>query len=786
MNLEKYNAFINEQKKFFDENIQPNFKWSWSNPEWSGGVVGSGWLLSRSGKTRFSFQMGKRLKGIDDFSIDITYQEFMKAVMVLSYRKANSQTSPQKLYSEILILKRWYSSLYVEKMESIHPCQLSTLILNKSFEILAENSSKTNLPDHAGTYIRLQEMLNHYGFTEQSLEFSQKYLFINRQNRTPNAKKTKALIDQLELDEDELNKEKLISIRTFLNIVSLISLCETNGEKIVLNLLLLLIITGLRSTEALLLKTDALIKQPILDPVTKEHITLDGIKQYTLGIQYHGAKGSGFRIHWVEPLAVNLVEKIFQSVLELTKEYREYIRYLKSKKCINFLPKVIDEIGADYIELDDLIGTVFRLRSKSQYSRHTEKSGIAAQRVVVLTSINKVPIFKRVKEERIKTYFLKKDINNFIRLLTPNYSSDYPLSHVFNYEGKMESLEYEDLLFIHEYKSTTLKRNFSHITNIIPLNVTILNNFLGTRSGKSSNISVFVKYNLMENDVEHTALTSHLPRHNINTFLALSGLSEHLQAMLMGRVDIKQNQYYQHLALKQRKVTASLLEKHELKLYETDNQEIKADFPINSIKHDGLMYFSDQLDLENNLKMNLQTFDSKNEVASYVKESFFDEYFQDIAESFNELAKEDNSLANSLVQRHACLHPLPFGGCMREVAVHVCPKRLACQSGDQCGNFALTGRKGELEALEYTLNKLHDEFAHMEQIVVHDLSYREMLEGLRQKILYLSDLKTKALDRQNSLIPIPVFPYGDTITKLPTTLSELFAIEQQKIESKEA
>lgn len=141
---------------------------------------------------------------------------------------------------------------------------------------MAENSSKTNLPDHAGTYLRLQEMLNHYGFTEQPLEFSQKYLYINRQNRTPNAKKTKALIDQLELDEDDLDKEKLISIRTFINIVSLISLCETNGEKIVLNLLLLLIVTGLRSTEAILLKTDALIKQPILDPVTKEHLTLDG------------------------------------------------------------------------------------------------------------------------------------------------------------------------------------------------------------------------------------------------------------------------------------------------------------------------------------------------------------------------------------------------------------------------------------------------------------------------------------------------------------------------------
>jgi len=61
-----------------------------------------------------------------------------------------------------------------------------------------------------------------------------------------------------------------------------------------------------------------------------------------------------------------------------------------------------------------------------------------------------------------------------------------------------------------------------------------------------------------------------------------------------------------------------------------------------------------------------------------------------------------------------------------------------------------------------------------------------MFEGLRKKILYLSDLKTKALDRQNSLTPIPVFPYGDADSKLPTTLSELFAIEQHKIETKEA
>lgn len=444
-------------------------------------------------------------------------------------------------------------------------------------------------------------------------------------------------------------------------------MCETNGEKIVLNLLLLLIVTGLRSTEAILLKTDSLIKQPILDPVTKEHLTLDGIKQYTLGIQYHGAKGAGFRIDWIEPLSANLVETIIQTVLEHTKEYREHLYYIRSKNCSNFLPKSIDDIDQDYVEIDDLIGTVFGVKDTYR--------GRAGQREVVIKTLKNVSIFKEIKSNQcIEKYYLKHDINTFIKGLA-NYDSEYPIDHVFNYEGKTEKIAYEELLFIHEFRSATLQRAFINKTNIIPLNGMLINSFFGHSLSKS----VFEKYNLLENEAEHSKLTSHIPRHNINTFLALSGLAEHLQAMLMGRVDIKQNQYYQHLALKQRKVTASLLEKHELAIYENDKQELKPEYPIDSIKHDGLMYFSEKLDLENNLKMNLQTFDSKNEVASYVKESFFNEYFQDIAETFNELVKEDNSLADSLVQRHACLHPLPFGGCMREVAVHDCPKRLACQ-----------------------------------------------------------------------------------------------------------
>lgn len=298
-------------------------------------------------------------------------------------------------------------------------------------------------------------MLNHYSFTEQRLEFSQKYLYINVKNRTPNAKRTKALLDQLEIDENEIDKEKLISVRTFINIVSLITLCETVGEKIALNILLLLIVTGMRSTEIILLKTDALIKRPIFDPVTKEHLTLDGVKQYTFGIQYHGAKGAGFKILWMDPLAARMVEAIFKSVLELSNECRENLRYIRSKDINNFLPKSIDNIPGDLVEIDDLIDTCLSTKANGK--------GPNSKRIIIANtlSLKKVPIFKRVKKKtKVFNYYLKSDINNFIKKFA-NYNSDYPIDCIFNYEGKVEKLAYEDLLFIHEYRSTTLNQSLS-------------------------------------------------------------------------------------------------------------------------------------------------------------------------------------------------------------------------------------------------------------------------------------------------------------------------------------
>ncbi len=58
--------------------------------------------------------------------------------------------------------------------------------------------------------------------------------------------------------------------------------------------------------------------------------------------------------------------------------------------------------------------------------------------------------------------------------------------------------------------------------------------------------------------------------------------------------------------------------------------------------------------------MNLQTFDSKNEVASYLKESFFDEYFQDIAQVYL-MSWLRGSIISQLISSTPCLlTPLAF------------------------------------------------------------------------------------------------------------------------------
>ena len=782
-----YLDFINEQKDYFNQHLASGFNQTWNDTYWQGGEKGSGWLYCRSKDVNLVFNEGKRLKGLPAFDISENFYDFFRSILVLSYRRSNSKASPQKLHAELLVLKRWYYSLVTLTGDN-SPLSMCTEVLVNAFEIQVKNSNPKSLPDIAGTYLRLQELINKHINLSKRLEFENDYNYLNGENRTPNARKTKELIDKLNIDEDEVDTKKLISIQTFINIASLKSLCQTNSEKMLLNLLSILIVTGFRSTEAILLKKDCLIKKPLLDPLTGSALKHNGIEQYSLGIRYYGAKGAGERIHWVEPSSSALIERLVLNTIELTEKPRNTLKHLRNKNFINFLPKAIDDIESDLIELDDLMNILFHLKES--------KLGRAGKRDMALSSFSSarvIPDKELPNGSGSYKYYSKKTINEFIKSLS-DYDKPNPIDYIFNYEGTQEIIPFEDLLFIHEYRSTNLKRNFYNKTNIIPLNARLINSFLGA----TNNISVFQKFDLKDKDNVHSKLTSHIPRHNINTFLAIAEVSEHLQAMLMGRTNPSQNKSYQHLSLRQKTFKADLSSKKaaskidSVTLSENNaliSQEPLVKTPIDTLLEDLSLYTSPDRSLENNIRSNLHTFDNKDEIADFFKplpsDILFNDFIEGLGQAYQNELINSEALADELIKRHAYLYPLPFGSCTRNIGSNGCPKRLACQTGSPCSDFTVTGRLGELSNLIEVKKNLTEQYELISNS--NSISYpNEILDKTKTQLQNLQIIEDRMIERQQGLTKISIYKYDEGVKRLPITISELFTIEYDKSKSKES
>ena len=213
-----------------------------------------------------------------------------------------------------------------------------------------------------------------------------------------------ALKQQAKLSDTTTDGEDaLITIRGFLNIVALIQRVESDAEKIALNCLLLLVITGFRSIEAFNLRQDALFKRQIDDPAICKRFQDKGLPDYFLGIRYVGVKGAGERTHWVEPLAVPLVESIFSTVKMLTAPIRSHLTYLRAKSFADYLPQAISNMPGERVELDDVVKYITQTTSSFR--------GRAGQRDKTSKALSKEVCcpFKKYRARKQQIYLLFQD-----------------------------------------------------------------------------------------------------------------------------------------------------------------------------------------------------------------------------------------------------------------------------------------------------------------------------------------------------------------------------------------
>lgn len=780
--LVRFDAFIDENRAYF-ESVLHTGQFTWDDDTWTAGIKGVGWLQG-IGKIPLNFASISRMQGLDNYTIqDVNFKNFAKSIMVASYRHKGS-ISPTKAQKLLIILKRWYASL-VKITGETHPIYLTTEVLEDAMSLVidvANLSGKTsNLADDLSRCESLQKYVNHAKFTLAVLCYESNQRFVSNRLLTKKAQKQIAELGDVGRSSLQINdNDKLINICSFLNLIELMERDLSDGERLALNFYMLLIVTGFRCTELCYLRYDSLIRKPIEEKSERQIYINAGLKAEALGIKYFGAKGAGEQIHWVEPLAIPIVEAVFESTLAITKPMREILVDLRLNKFDSFLTTDMHLSFDDYLEMEDLF---VLFDNAAMQEGNTSRAKDYITKALKAKGIQKADINFKCKNKYAR-YYTKTDIEHFIRLAFESEGSLDFAPCTVAWSDNSPVINYEELLFLHYKGSLTCKRSFVFKTVPIPFNVNLVNEFFGS----GANHSIFQKYNLFEEDgVTHTKLKTHFPRHNVNTFLALAGVSDHIQAMLMGRRDISQNQYYQH-------ITNEMLIKHLPSVQQlTDFQPGRAT-PAQLLKHTNVLPCNPNESFEHNLKTALGTHDDKGKITLIKNPAntalLVEQAKREVDDIFAELAMEiDSELATSadtaymLNKEDLKAYALPLGFCITSINAFECVHSLKCQSGQSCPHFSLTGRMDEYVKMPNQL-----EYIKHNQIALTDLSLRH--DGYEEALLAIQSAENYSESLYNGLqhhfeSQVVLGCQNDKTSHLThfKTLAELFAFEQKKLDN---
>lgn len=822
--IEKYKAKFEERLVAYNAVGQLE----WNAGSWRFGEKGVAWLKETKDRGFKWDEVSSRIKGLSQMNISSEFQDFMRAYHMHLVCIIGGLPSGSTLDKPLQVMKRWYWEM-VNKTGQTHPMYLTSDIIHAAMERHHENSdSPDNVSDYCDIAVKAIALLRQYDLFLVNIEVKNKYPYRNGSNSTKERKKAQ------EATPDQTNDERLISIRAFMCVIELIALAENSYQRIFYNMLLLTIICGFRFQEIMLLKMTSLVKREITDKDKRQHAIDQDWPTYRLGIEYLGAKKAGWRIHWLAPSTYSVVEMIYKSVRELTSGFRKTIQGFRDSNFTNMLPGKIADFPDEWIEQNYLEDIMF---SGSGGSRND--LGKSIRNSIANFSGHKPKVIP-VHKQKNSWYFTKEQLNDYVYqryAQAKNFEPGHQCIISAKNNGDWEHFNYEDLMFIMPEGAFGIGKDFVSLQHIFPLDENSIEAWLG---GTQNRKSIFDHFNLFEDDGSRVIIKKHVPRHNINTFLAIAGVTDHIQAILMGRVDITQNKHYQHQAESQSYQTASLAINMLEKAYDENNQALTKSFqlslfttqqkpciPVNlpsprtevsrrmaalsrsskTVKNTGVgnvklttsLMINPELNTEHNLKQNMQTFgETTAEVVDYITGTMSDKFLPELKRAHDKLVQQNLAdKAKSLLQRHAKLHPLGFGACTRDVARWGCPHALKCQSGLPCGYFTLTDRLGEAEEASRRLSNKRKEIIQLRKLTIVNPGFMLALKEQEEALIVLEALEADAIKVQGEkkLVSLfsddlnnPLYKVIERINKqmligkTPKTLADLFFIEQKRIE----
>jgi len=249
----------------------------------------------------------------------------------------------------------------------------------------------------------------------------------------------------------------------------------------------------------------------------------DGNEQY--GLRWFPAKGAAPMIKWIIPSMVHVAKEAVSRIKKATEHAREIAKWYENNPTKLYLSKELEHLQDTELGTTEVAYIIYgknitekNLKKRKQLARAWVKN-------------NSVP-YKKVGHNLV-IHFL--DLEKVLLSLLPDR---------FPYLNEEIGLKYSEALVLQ-----MMNEYHSEKGTLIPTVKTVRMELVADALKSRGNVlSLFERFGYTESDGSPIKMTSHQFRHYLNTLAQKGGLSQLDIAKWSGRIDIHQNQAYDHIS----------------------------------------------------------------------------------------------------------------------------------------------------------------------------------------------------------------------------------------------
>jgi hypothetical protein len=611
-------------------------------------------------------------------------------------------------------------------------------------------------------------------------------------------------------DNERDGEDKLLSMKALHALAWLTFNASNEWEQVAIRYYHILMVTGFRIGELLRVRHDAMVCVPELNETTGKPIFIEKLDddgnlilddsgkpelepQMIWGIHYYPEKGHVAAYKWLDKSSSLLVITAFEYINKQTAACRTQLKWLEQNptKSIKWESETITvrELNKHFVTyMSELTPGSIR-----NFTHRLKKAGVFP----VGSIIDQVRLTTNCRPQNCPKLplFRVEDLNR-------HFHQDHKISIRFEMgdKGKLKkaiTIKKSELLCIAPSGALTSPKTNNSVSHIYPDVFThgeIGIAFGSTNKSTSPHASIFNRYDLKEEDGSNIHIMTHMPRHQLNTFLALADVAEHQQALIVGRRDIEHNRSYQHLSLKDKtkyQDTSTNSMRQRVECAQSTNEVVATPEPEDSLLAELGVTPIGPTPTKLAVQQSAHAFNKPAEHVEFMKEALKeDNLLGELQDTFNQIRKNDGlQAAKDFIELHGRnFHIVVNGGCTRNLALHGCDKQLRCLDGEGCFHLTITGRPGELESIRATHQNLSLNVEKMSRLAeagkLKSRRERDAFDKEKRNLAQM-DIVLRKAENFSGFIPIRVFDSGKRLNQTGPnkTVVESFAQDQRKLET---